>query len=98
MRWRGQRYVDGDTGKVTKADNVVIMKVQNRADGNRDVAGSASVLSDTVGKGQVVVYRDGRKIIGTWKRSKVSGPLHFTDSEGQPLTLKPGHTWVALKG
>ena len=98
VRWRGQRYTDGDTGKVTKADNVVIMKVQNRADGNRDVVGSASVLSDTVGNGQVVVYRDGRKIVGTWKRSKVSGPLHFQDSEGQPLALKPGHTWVALKG
>jgi hypothetical protein len=98
VRWRGQRYADGDTGKVTKADNVVIMKVQNRPDGNRDVVGSASVLSDTVGRGQVVIYRDGRKIVGTWKRSKVSGPLRFSHDDGQPIALKPGHTWVALKG
>ena len=98
VRWRGQRYSDGDTGKVTKADNVVIMKVQNRPDGNRDVAGSASVLSDTVGEGQVVIYRDGRKIVGTWKRSKVSGPLRFRDADGERIALRPGHTWVALKG
>jgi hypothetical protein len=74
------------------------MKVQNRPDGNRDVAGSASVLSDTVGKGQVVIYRDGRKIVATWKRSNVSGPLRFRDADGEPIALKPGNTWVALKG
>jgi hypothetical protein len=98
VRWRGQRYTDGDTGKITKADNVVIMKVQNRPDGNRDVAGSASVLSDTVGSGQVVIYRDGRKIVGTWKRSKVSGALRFRNADGELIALKPGKTWVALKG
>ena len=49
-------------------------------------------------EGQVAIYRDGRKITGTWKRSKVSGPLRFRDSDGQPIALKPGHTWVALKG
>ena len=98
VRWRGERYADGDTGKITKADNVVIMKVQNRPDGNADVLGSASVVSETVGSGSVAIYRDGRKITGTWKRSKVSGPLRFRDSDDQPIALKPGHTWVALKG
>ena len=61
VRWRGERYADGDSGAIARADNVVIMKVRNRADGNRDVLGSASVLSDTVGHGKVSVYRDGRR-------------------------------------
>jgi hypothetical protein len=98
VSWRGKRYVDGDSGAVTRADNVVVMRVRNVPDGNRDVLGSASVLSKTVGKGAVTVYRDGRKIDGTWARSKASGPLRFADSAGKTIALRPGQTWVTLQG
>jgi hypothetical protein len=96
--WNGSRYVDGDSRAITKADNVVIMKVRNRPDGYRDVQGVPSVQSDTVGKGAVTIYRDGRKIEGRWQRTKPSAPLHFTDESGNPIALKPGQTWVALAG
>jgi Protein of unknown function (DUF3048) N-terminal domain/Protein of unknown function (DUF3048) C-terminal domain len=98
VRWNGSRYADGDTHAITKADNVVIMKVHNHPDGNRDVMGAPSVQSDTVGKGAVTIYRDGRKIAGQWKRTKASRPLRFTDKSGDSIPLKPGQTWVALTG
>lgn len=98
VRWRGERYADGDSGAITRADNVVVMKVRNRADGNRDVLGSASVLSETVGHGKVSIYRDGRRITGAWRRNKVSGPLRFRAADGEIIPLKPGQTWVALSG
>jgi hypothetical protein len=98
VRWNGKKYADGDNGAITKADNVVIMKVHNHPDGNRDVLGALSVQSDTVGKGAVTIYRDGKKIAGQWKRTKVSAPLRFTDKSGDPIALKPGQTWVALAG
>jgi hypothetical protein len=96
VRWNGSRYADGDNHAITKADNVVIMKVHNHSDGNRDVLGAPSVQSDTVGKGAVTIYRDGKKITGQWERTKASGPLRFTDKSGDPIALKPGQTWVAL--
>jgi Protein of unknown function (DUF3048) N-terminal domain/Protein of unknown function (DUF3048) C-terminal domain len=98
VRWNGSRYADGDSGTITKADNVVIMKVRNRPDGNRDARGAQSVQSDTVGKGAVTIYRDGRKLEGSWERTKTSAPLRFTDQSGNPIALKPGQTWVALAG
>lgn len=98
VRWNGARYADGDNRAITKTDNVVIMKVRNHPDGNRDVLGAPSVQSDTVGEGKVTIYRDGRKIAGQWKRTKSSGPLRFTDKSGDPIALKPGQTWVALAG
>ena len=65
-------------GAITKTDNVVIMKVHNHPDGNRDVLGAPSVQSDTVGKGKVTIYRDGTKITGNWRRTQGlrSAPLH----------------------
>jgi Protein of unknown function (DUF3048) N-terminal domain/Protein of unknown function (DUF3048) C-terminal domain len=98
VHWNGSRYADGDSRAITKADNVVIMKVRNHPDGNRDVRGAPSVQSDTVGKGAVTIYRDGKRIDGRWKRTKVSAPLHFTDKSGKPIALKPGQTWVVLAG
>jgi Protein of unknown function (DUF3048) N-terminal domain/Protein of unknown function (DUF3048) C-terminal domain len=98
VTWRGAHYVDGDDDTVTKADNVVVMRVRNVGDGNRDVLGSASVLSETVGRGRVTLYRDGRRIEGTWSRAKASAPLRFTDASGADIALKPGQTWVALQG
>ena len=87
-----------DSGAITKADNVVIMKVRNHPDGNRDVRGTPSVQSDTVGTGAVTIYRDGRQIEGRWQRTKASASLHFIDKSGEPIALKPGQTWVALAG
>ena len=98
VRWNGARYADGDNRAITKTDNVVIMRVRNHPDGNRDVLGAPSVQSDTVGKGKVTIYRDGRKITGQWKRTRASGPLRFTDKSGDVIALKPGQTWVALAG
>jgi hypothetical protein len=98
VRWNGSRYAEGDGGAITKADNVVIMKVGNHSDGNRDVRGALSVQSDTVGEGAGTIYRDGRKIEGRWKRTKTSASLGFIDKSGKPIALKPGQTWVALAG
>jgi hypothetical protein len=98
IRWQGRTYADGDTGKLARTDNVVIMKVHNHADGNRDVLGAPSVQSDTVGRGPVTIYRDRTMITGNWRRTKASGPLRFTDDSGKIIALKPGNTWVLLKG
>jgi hypothetical protein len=98
VRWNGSRYADGDSGVITKADNVVIMKVRNHPDGNRDVQGAPSIQSDTVGTGAVTIYRDGRKIDGRWERAKAAAPLRFSDKSGNVIALKPGQTWVALAG
>ena len=98
VRWNGKTYADGDSGKLTKADNVVVMRVHDHPDGNADVLGAPSVQSDTKGSGKVSVYRDGRRVDGTWKRVKTGGPMTFTDHDGQAIALKPGQTWVTLQG
>ncbi|WP_375426723.1 DUF3048 domain-containing protein [uncultured Friedmanniella sp.] len=98
VRWNGQRYVDGDSGAVTRADNVVVLHVHDHADGNHDVLGSASVMSDTVGEGAVSVYRDGRRFRGTWSRSSAGAVMRLRDRDGRDIPLAPGQTWVTLQG
>jgi hypothetical protein len=46
----------------------------------------------------VTIYRDGKKVTGTWRRTAVSAPLRFLDGAGKNIALTPGKTWVALSG
>ncbi|HYI56498.1 MAG TPA: DUF3048 domain-containing protein [Microlunatus sp.] len=98
VRWNGKTYADGRSGKPAATDNVVVMSVRNKPDGNADVNGSRSVKSATVGKGKVVIYRGGRKISGTWRRAGDTEPLRFVDADGHDIPLAVGRTWVLLSG
>ena len=98
VRWRGQPYRDEDSGKLATTDNVVVMSVNNRGDGNADVNGARSVLSETVGRGRVRIYRDGRTLSGTWQRKSEGADLSLLDEDGKDLPLAPGKTWVLLAG
>lgn len=98
VKWRGRTYTDGVSGATATTDNVVVMSVHDHPDGNRDVIGSPSVMSDTVGTGKVTIDRDGKQLTGTWKRTSSSGVLTFTDASGRDIPLKPGRTWVLLRG
>jgi len=61
-----------------------------------DVRGKPSAFTQSVGSGRVVLFRNGKRIEGTWSRSSVSAPTTFTDAAGKPLLFAPGGTFVAL--
>lgn len=98
VRWQGRTYTNGGSAPKATADNVLVMRVRNVADGNRDVNGAPSVKSRTVGRGEVVIRRDGRVRFGTWRRDSAEGPLRLLDKSGRDIALKPGKTWVLLSG
>lgn len=92
-KWNKDSYGSGK--KAVRADNVVILRVQNRRD--TQSTSNISVVSKTVGKGKAEVYRDGRKIVGTWSRKKTGGKLELR-AEGADISLAPGKTWIVLQG
>lgn len=49
----------------------------------------------TTGTGRAVVYLDGRRIDGTWRRDTPTSPFTL-EADGQPILLTPGRTWVEL--
>lgn len=91
VTWNGQTY--NGSGHALTCDNVMIMHVHEHKDTHS--TSDLSIVSDTVGQGEVDVYRNGKVIKATWKRTAVSAPFSFTAS-GKPITLAPGRTWVLL--
>jgi hypothetical protein len=53
---------------------------------------------NTIGSGKMFVFQDGGVQTGTWNKASRNAQFTFTDTQGQPLKLDPGQTWIsALK-
>lgn len=88
-------YVDHDGSRV-QVDNVLVQNVQDEPDGTVDSVGAPSYLSHTVGTGTFTLYRDGRAMTGTWKRTALDAPTSYLAKDGKPVMFRPGRTWVLL--
>jgi Protein of unknown function (DUF3048) N-terminal domain/Protein of unknown function (DUF3048) C-terminal domain len=96
------RYIDGVAqraadGKFIAMSNVIVQKcrvVPHPQD--TDVNGNPSQFTITTGTGVVSVFRNGRRINGTWTRHHLSQGTTLTDGHGHVIALSPGGTFVAL--
>jgi hypothetical protein len=89
-------YQEGDRMKGYAPTNVVVQHVQIQNSRYVDVLGNPTPYTTTVGKGAVAVFRDGRRLSGTWRRIAPHTGTRFLDDKGRDLPLKPGATLVLL--
>ncbi len=96
------RTVDGQRirtagGEPVAKPNVLVQFCRVQADPtDHDVNGNPTMFAKTIGSGPVVLFRDGRRIPGTWSRASLDAPTTFRDGAGKPLLFAPGGTFVAL--
>jgi hypothetical protein len=97
--WRrsqgGQPFAVTGGGRIGPA-NVLLQYVQIVDAGYRDVAGTPVPATVVIGSGRVQLLRDGKVISGTWSKPDRSAVTQFTTTDGLPLALHPGRTWVEL--
>jgi hypothetical protein len=85
------------SGAIVATPNVIVQSCQvTTFNGDIDQSGSPAKVSHTVGQGKVTVFRNGRRIDGTWRRSSISDGTHLVDAHGRPIALAPGGAWFAL--
>jgi hypothetical protein len=64
--------------------------------GDVDVVGNVAQYTETIGKGRVVVFRNGKQISGTWSRPTAGAGTQLLGKDGKPIPLAPGGAWVLL--
>jgi hypothetical protein len=106
FRWnakthRYMRIIDGAIqhtadGSVIDTPNVVVefCKVTTYTK-DRDVNGNPAKFTKTLGTGRAVVFRDGKRIDGTWSRKSVNDGTIFK-AHGKVIPLTPGGAWFVL--
>jgi Protein of unknown function (DUF3048) N-terminal domain/Protein of unknown function (DUF3048) C-terminal domain len=95
------RQLDGapmrsEAGAPIAVDNVVIQEVVVTDSNIVDVAGFPSPNVKVVGKGRAWILRDGRLIIGRWRRQSLGDVTIFETKGGDEIALAPGTTFVQL--
>ena len=99
---RYYRIVDGSPqhaadGVLLTTPNVIVQFCVGYTNPNDvDVAGNPGHFTKTVGSGKVVVYRNGRQVVGTWSRPSAKAGTVLKDAKGRPIPLNPGGAWVLL--
>ncbi|MGI8759944.1 MAG: DUF3048 domain-containing protein [Jatrophihabitantaceae bacterium] len=89
-----QRTADN---KTISTPNVVVQFCRSTVyPQDRDVLGNPAQYTHTIGSGKVVVFRDGRRVDGTWTRSGLTDGTHLLDVHHRPIALAPGGVWFVL--
>ena len=102
--WSGGRWVrqlDGapmlsEGGAEIAVDNVVIQQVVVTMSDILDAAGNPSPEVQVVGEGKAWILRDGRLIVGRWRRASLGDVTVFETRDGDEIALAPGTTFVEL--
>jgi hypothetical protein len=92
VRFHGTTPHVDEAGNQISATNVVV-QVVDMGFGTR---GGISPLLNLTGSGKVLVFRDGRVIVGRWERNRLDDVTRLVTKDGNEIALAPGRTWVEL--
>jgi hypothetical protein len=91
---RTMRLTDGN---VVAPQNVIVQFVPVVTGKYHDVLGNNSPDTHSIGTGRAVVFRDGRRYDGRWRRPSRGAGTHFLTPGGTDIRLRSGgQTWVLL--
>jgi len=76
--------------------NIIVEMVPYQNTGYIDPAGNPVPDANTVGSGQAVILSDGESADATWSKPSPSAITTYQATDGSPVRLRPGTTWVML--
>ena len=97
--FKAGHYVNENTyagaGDEFPADTVLVLRVKVGDAGYRDPAGNPVPETQFTGKGQALIFHDGRLVRGQWTKEALGSSLKLSTTAGD-LTVPAGHTWIEL--
>ena len=87
--------MDKDTGKQLTAKNVVILEmVEDNADDG--YVANDHLLFEDKGTGKAVVFKDGKRINGTWEKDTRTSRTIVKDASGIQVQFNRGLIWFEI--
>jgi hypothetical protein len=91
----GKPHLDKDTGKQLTAKNVVILEmVEDNADDG--YVANDHLLFEDKGTGKAVVFKDGKRINGTWEKDTRTSRTIVKDASGIQVQFNRGLIWFEI--
>jgi hypothetical protein len=80
------------------ATTLVVQFATVRPSPYHDVNGANTPLTETIGRGRALFFRDGKVFEGTWRRGKATDPTTYRFADGSPAVFAPGQVLISLIG
>jgi len=99
--WRFEKgaYVNDNSyaadGDEFRADTVLVLRVEVGDAGYLDPANNPVPETKLTGKGEALLFHEGRLVRGTWSKDGLDAPIELSTKAGD-LTVPAGHTWIEL--
>jgi len=91
----GKPHMDKDTGKQLMAKNVVVLEmVEDNA--NDGYVANDHLLFEDIGTGKAVIFKDGKRINGTWEKDKRTSRTIVSDASGNEIKFDRGLIWFEV--
>ena len=89
----GKAEVDPANGHHVYAADVIVMDQGLYYDNTLEYDHNRPVLSDT-GSGTALIFKEGKEIVGKWKKSGATGLTRFYDKSGNEIPLVRGEIFI----
>ena len=98
-QFRGGKYVNLNSyaraGDQFRPDTLLVLRVKVGDAGYKDPAGNPVPETKFTGKGDAMVFHDGKLVRGTWTKSGLDASLELKTKAGK-LSIPPGKVWIEL--
>jgi len=100
LRWTdGIPHTDSSTGQQLGFENVIVLgstlELVNLFP-EKYFGAETSLYIEMTGTGPATLLRDGQAFTGRWVREGEDDRISFVGADGQPLVMKPGHTFIHI--
>jgi len=90
-----QPHLDTLTNQQLSAQNIVVLVVPHNFNNEYDRADQVFNIQ-LLGSGTAYIFREGRMVIGAWRRDLFSQPIELVDAQARPIPLQPGVTFYQV--
>ncbi len=91
----GKEHIDFNTKKQLQADNVIIIFAdESVADDGYDHG--QHLLYDVLGKGDALIFQNGKAIEGKWEKPKAENSMKVYDESDKEIAFVRGKIWFAI--
>ena len=91
----GKPHIDRDTNKQLTAKNVVILEMVESS-ANDGYENNVHLLFRDKGTGKAVIFKDGKRVNGTWEKDSRTGRTIVSDSSGNQIKFDRGLIWFEI--
>jgi hypothetical protein len=91
LRYQGDEPKEDREGGKIKAKNIAVQFTDIKA---IDEVGRKRIR--TIGEGEAMIFHDGIKTEGTWKKEAKGDRTKFYDKNGEEIKFNPGVTWIEV--